>query len=171
MKLPKLALAQTAPDQSWGVVRLRSPVILAEFACINPHAGVFGVYQPYVWPPDVKALTTEQKFHESLTRMWYFFADETGDADEVSMYEIDLARPLPRYLVLDNDSSDFTGVLDTQDGVLWRVSGDCAELDAEMGWQMHPSVFPQVEFPRSTREVLAFWQQFMRRQNELEKDT
>ena len=145
-------------------------MILAEFECLNPDGGVLGCFRPYVWPPDVKALTTEKKFHDCLTAMWRMFDDYEGNHNSVEMYRIELTRELPRYLVLDNDESDFTGVLDTVDGVLWSVDETCRELTAMLDWRMHPGMPPVMEFPRSTREVMAFWKDFLRTQQDLEDE-
>ena len=170
MKLPKACLVHDAPDSLWGIVRLRNPVILAEFECLNPDGGVLGFFRPYIWPPDVMALTTPKKFHDCLSALWRMFDDYEGNHNSVEMYRIDLTRELPRYLVLDNDDSDFTGVLDTQDGVLWSVDETCRALTAVLEWRMHPGMKPVLEFPRSTREVMAFWKEFYNAQSALAGD-
>jgi len=84
------------------------------------------------------------------------------------MYESrPLTDTLPRYLCLDNDESDFTAILDTRDGVIWSVDETNTQLTAILEWRMHPAMQPQIDFPRSTREVTAWWKDFNKQQTVL----
>lgn len=165
-KLPKTCFATRTPDDSFGVVRLRNPVIIAEFRQLN-EGGMIATIKPFIWPPDVFAQTTENKFHSILTAMWRFFEEETDCMADLQMYEIAIDYQPPRWLVLDNDESDFTGVLDTERGILWSVGENIAELTAILDWQMHPAHPPKMEFPAATREADVFWREYNRQQKEL----
>lgn len=167
--IPKHVILHDAPEHLWGVARLRAPVILAEMHLIGENA-FESVYQPIIWPADVIGLTTENKFHRALTALWHCFGSYADDGARAEMYVFDLTRELPRFLVADNDESDFTGVIDTGHGLLWAVSADCRSLNL-CDWRMHPAMPPLPPdvstAARLAREAGDFWLAFILKQNEL----
>lgn len=169
--IPKYAIAQTAPDRAWGMVRLRGPVILMELAPSEGQPGLMGpTFTPWLWPSDVFDLGSRHKIEDSLTKMWHIYAEFEECGGRVAMYHIDPERPLPRWMVLDHDRSDWTAVLDTRDGCLWTVEDDLAALEWVPDWRLHPDREPVMEFPRSTREVMAFWKQFLADHDRIEAE-
>lgn len=167
--LPKYCIACTQPDAIWGIARLRTPCIIVEFARINI-GGIIGDYQPLVWPPDAIEQTTLNKFNNIMTKMWRILENENQGCDEVRMYQFDLTRPLPQFLVLDNEGSDFTGVLDTQRGLLWVVDETGYGLKCDMDFKMHPHSPPKHEFPLDAREASEFYRAFLELQKQLEDE-
>ena len=165
MNLPKYAFAADGDDQPWGVVRMRNPALFAEFERQNEF-GLVGQFQPWLWPPDAMAFTTEAKFHRILTRMWRIFERETEELGDVALYRFSLDRPLPPWLVLDWGPSDFTGVLDTDRGLLWIVGENVGELTAALEWRMHPSHPARHDWPQCHRDVSSFWREFLEKTGE-----
>ena len=144
MKLPKYAVAGTSPGNPWGVVRLRKPVIIVEFSSVN-HDAQSPACQPYVWPPDIKSMTTESRFHPVLAKMREVFEHETNAQAELLPLSFDITRALPRWLVLSHKQSNFTGVLDTERGVLWVMGADVLQPVPQLEWRIHPTHPPRLE--------------------------
>lgn len=166
--LPKHVLVYDAPDHLWGVARLRNPVVLMQLRAVTDdpecdHAEVI------LWPANLDALTTANKKARVLEALWGYLNSE--DADEYQSYgpeQIDLTQALPRWLFLDDDLADFSAMLDTEKGVLWRIDESYTTLDAVMSWQMHPAMPPRLEFPASTREVAQVFRDWRRAEEELD---
>lgn len=172
MKLPKYTIAQTTPAHAWGCARLRTPFMLAEFTPVTEQPGLIDtVFQTTVWPLDIRDRTTPAKIERSLDQMWSVFVADADLhwADRVVGYHLAHEVPLPRYLVLDDDESDFTGVLDTRDRCLWIADDTLRGLEL-LDWQMAPDLPPIFTFPRSTREIAAFWEIWCDQQADLDDE-
>lgn len=171
MKTPKHALLYDATDHLWGVARLRNPCLLVKMHCLNPDGGLIGIREPQVWPPDALALTTEGKFNNAMTKVWRYY-EAFGDEDhaEPLMYVIEPTLALPCWLFVDDEDADFSGLLDTENAVLWSIDDTYTSLTACLDWQMHPSLKPKIEFPASTREVADVWRRWRAAEQELEDE-
>jgi hypothetical protein len=81
-----------------------------------------------------------------------------------------MSQALPRWLFVDDENADFSGLLDTEHDVLWSVDETFTALTACLDWQMHPSLKPKIEFPASTREVADVWRRWRAAEQELEDE-
>lgn len=161
MKLPKACIAQEGNGTEWGAVRLHVPVIVAELEMIHLEDDKVNC-RPWVWPPDLLASITDHQAEGLVADLWIMFERRHElEFEDVEVLRLDLARVLPRFLVLDNDEEDFTGVLDTEAGLLWSVDEQLILLNLVENWQMHPGMRPDLDMVRCREELKKFWKRFL----------
>lgn len=171
MILPKHALLYDAPDRLWGVGRLRNPVVLMHLRTL-PGASAVRHAEVILWPPDWEALTTPKKTAKIIDALWgYLDLTDADDHDSYGQEQVDLGQALPRWLLVDDEDADFTGLLDTERAVLWSVDDTGSSLTACLEWQLHPKLKPQIKFPASTREVAEVWRAWIKAERDLQDES
>lgn len=167
--LPKHALLYSAPLQEWGVIRLRNPVALMHLSAAGP----------VMYPPGWRELCSPKKSEKVLDALIGYadLFEMTGEVNAASALHPapwipspwnPAAHTLPDWLQVDDDDSDYMGLLDTRNGVLWTIHGEAMnDLRAEMDWRIHPETPPRIAFPQSTREVAEVWRSWRRREQAL----
>lgn len=108
------------------VVRLRAPFIMASMEPM----GILGL-RAYGWPMAAQTATSPAKLHSTMRQLasiWCREVDEMPGLPERWDYVFDPATVPPRRLVIDNHSSQWSGILDTEHLWLWHLDEATGEV-------------------------------------------
>lgn len=167
-KFPKYAVGSQWPEdeQVW-VARLRNPFLLAKVEL----QGLFSL-RLHLWPNGVLEKIPIKKQQQVLQGMAGFYFEEVEEypddsGDNISVISHPGIKP-PLNLVIDNQKSNWTGILRTRDPIcLFTVSDELGydSLTWIPAFQAGDKITPDIP-----RLATAYWCDFCEREDELEDD-
>lgn len=123
MKFPKMAIGEAWPnDEYCWAVRLRNPLMMA----LVEERGLVS-FHLFCWPESVVREVPPGKLAKAVSRLAEYWGREVEYLDGLPSqwgYSFDARHTPPRWMLLDDEASDWTGILDTTGPHLYHLVED-----------------------------------------------